>query len=405
MEVKTPGERIRRLRTQLGLRQEDLANDEVSKALISMIEKNKRNLTYPVAVVIANKLNTYFEMIGRKITPEELMETEAEKAKRELQEDIAHFQELLESDDIDIKIATPYFEKLMATAKKWNLNHEMMSLILLRGRLNYLTFQYEEALKDYSDILPYYIQTEDYYQIARVYNLMGCCNHKLFRMDQALNYYQKSYNLINENNFENDKVMLQSLYNLILCNKKLLKYDRAIYYINSFKELQEIDSTNPAFFKYLSKEIILVEANIYRDLRNYDKAKKTYDKLLALKDELDDSILFLAYENYSLMYEQQGKIDKALVYIEQALQLKDNIEKVYLPVALIVQTRYYLMLNDVERAIMSLKDGLDLSTRFADREKIIDFQSKLLEIYIEQNDFERACAHLQNIEGFMRNQG
>ncbi|WP_026476516.1 tetratricopeptide repeat protein [Alkaliphilus transvaalensis] len=399
MEVLTPGERVKKLRVELGLTQDDLANEAVSKSLISMIEKNKRGLTPSVAKIIANKLNTYYEAMNRKITPEELMETEGQRVCREVKEEIKHLQSIIDSGKVDAKLIMPYFDKLLGITKEWDLTPEEMELIVLRGRLYYKTFQYVEALKDYSDALPYYLQVKDHYQVARIYNLMGTCNHMLMRIDQALNYYLKSYDTVIENNIENsERLIIESLANLVLSYRKLNQFDMALKYINLFKELGSAHS----IYKKISDEILLAEGNTYRDIRNYEKATRIYDRLLSMEEDIDKNLLFLVYDNYATLYQEQGKDGAALACMEEALKMKDDIAPRYIPRGLLVQAKCQFILKKYDEAICTLNEGLILSKNLLDNEMIIKFQFALIQTFLENRDYNSVLYHLNNSETFMQ---
>lgn len=57
--IHTPGEKIRKLRSEFGLNQWDIVNSEVSRNFISMIENDKSALTPRVAEIIISMLDAY----------------------------------------------------------------------------------------------------------------------------------------------------------------------------------------------------------------------------------------------------------------------------------------------------------------------------------------------------------
>ena len=84
--INDSGARIKKLRTDLGLKQTDITSDKVSKSLICMIETNRRSLTYQTAVAIAEELNKHYGPLGKMISVEYLMETEEDRARKEVNE-------------------------------------------------------------------------------------------------------------------------------------------------------------------------------------------------------------------------------------------------------------------------------------------------------------------------------
>jgi len=101
MELLTPGEKIKKLRRELGLKQDDLTNEEVSKSLISMIEGNKRGLTEGTANIIAQSLNRYYGSMEKTITPEYLLETPQEQIQKIVMKEKEELKELVESGQVN----------------------------------------------------------------------------------------------------------------------------------------------------------------------------------------------------------------------------------------------------------------------------------------------------------------
>ena len=86
MKVLSIGEKIKQLRMDIGLNQDDLTNDEITRSLISMIENNRRSLTHNTAKIIATTLNQYYSNLGKHITAEYLLETKPQQAERLIRE-------------------------------------------------------------------------------------------------------------------------------------------------------------------------------------------------------------------------------------------------------------------------------------------------------------------------------
>jgi len=57
MKFLTTGEKVKKLREQLNLTQEDLIAENVTRGLISMIETERRDISYKTAIRLAEKFN------------------------------------------------------------------------------------------------------------------------------------------------------------------------------------------------------------------------------------------------------------------------------------------------------------------------------------------------------------
>ncbi|KXG74435.1 helix-turn-helix domain-containing protein [Thermotalea metallivorans] len=80
--ILPPGEKIRRIRTFLGAKQEDIAGDKITRNLISYIENGKTRLMRSTAEIIAENLIRLSEAQKNPIhiSVDYLMETEMEQA-------------------------------------------------------------------------------------------------------------------------------------------------------------------------------------------------------------------------------------------------------------------------------------------------------------------------------------
>ncbi len=401
MEGLTPGEKIKKLRLDLGLKQDDLTNEEVSKCLISMIERNKRGLTWSVAQIVADSLNQYYKNMGKEITPEYLMETEIDRVTKEVKEDLTYIQTLLDTGKIDIKLMTPIFDKLLGLVNQWALRKEKAELLFLRGKFNYFAYQYNNAIKDFTEVVAYYIEDKNHAEVARIYNLIGASYQMLMIIDQAINYYTKAYDITLEHNTDNrELIRLLTTKNLIMCYRKMKRYDIAIQYINRFKEEEWEDQS---LYHKFNVEIMLLEANTFRDMTNFVKAEQSYSKLIEIKGELNEEILFLTYENYASLLLMIKKLDRALKYIDKALELKDKVKVnnfstlwIYL-----TKSKAYMRSGRISKVFNVLKEGLILAEEFNNMELMIDFHFTLTQTYIFLENYEEALKQLNIVEKYI----
>ncbi len=395
MELLSPGEKVKKLRKELGLKQEDIANDQISKSLVSMIEKNRRALTWTTAAIIADSLNKYYKTMGKEITSEYLMETELDLVKKEIKAEMEYLSSIVELGNVEVKLLNPSFDKLMNLIDQWGLKKEKVDLLLLRGEFYYYSYQYNNAINDYSDALVYYIEEKNHSEIARLYNLIGTSYYMLMLIDKAITYYTKSYETAIEQNIANkDTIKIESIFNLTLCYKKMQKYDITLQYVTMFKELEN----NQDCYAFYYDQTVLVEANTYRDLRIYEKAEKIYEKLLQRKTELNINTLFLVYENYSTFYRDQKKIHKAVYYINKALEFKEDVMPVYCSMGIMGLAKCQMLLGNFSEAIETLSEGLTLAKDNLRNEMIIDFLFTLIQVYIQLKDYDNALNNLQEVE-------
>jgi len=217
-------------------------------------------------------------------------------------------------------------------------------------------------------------------------------------MDNAIAHYVKAFDTAMYHSTSNqDKIKAQSMFNQIVCYKNIKRYDVALSHIGLFRNLKWDD---PAF-KIYSKQITLIEANIYRDIGNLRKAEDTYKSLLDEAKRLDAETLFLLYENYGLLQRNQGHKIKALKYFDKAFKLKDEVSLNYLPGLYLYQSTCYNLEEEYEKMASLLEQGLKLADMISIKHIMIRVRFAYVEVCIKLKDYESALQQLQSIENYV----
>jgi len=298
MQIISAGEKIRKLRLDLGLNQADLTNDEITRGLISMIENNKRSLTYNTARIIANSFNKYYKKLGKEITPDYLMESDIQYIERLIQEGLDEMQPLLNNPMPGNQIAVETgIERLINLSKEWKLDRLTAKLLETRGRFYTAIYQYNDALRNYFLSLEYYLKENLQGRAASLYTVIGSSYYHLSLYDQALLYYFQAENMLIKHPHTFDDLELKkgyTIYNKALCHRKLKDLKSVLEALNQFKVLN-LDNDN------LNLLMLLLEGDMYRDLHNYNKSEKIYDQILKSKN-CTSELLLLVYDSYAIMH-------------------------------------------------------------------------------------------------------
>ena len=315
MEIISAGEKIKRLRLELGINQAALTNDQITRGLISMIENNKRSLTYNTAIIVAEMFNNYYKHVGQKITPEYLMETDIQQAERQINEEIEKMKQLLENPmPGNAASVRAGIERLIDFSKEMNLEFMIGELLKIRGKFYYDLYQYNVALQDFFLALEYYMREGSYDGLVSMYTVIGSSHYHLELYHQALLHYNQAENLIINHAELIHNVELRRgyvIYNRMLCYKKTKEYNSVFKELNCFRELNISE-------EILKMQVLIVEGNTFRDIANYDKALKIYDSI-ANRPNCSPNISLLVYENYAELYYQAGDYQRSFGYINKAL--------------------------------------------------------------------------------------
>ncbi|MBM7616297.1 helix-turn-helix domain-containing protein [Alkaliphilus hydrothermalis] len=393
-KILSSGEKIKQLRTDIGLKQENLSNEAVSKSLISMIEQGKRSLTLQAAKVIAEGLNKYYKEVGEEVTPEYLMESELDQVKKEVRKNIEHLDKAIKSSRVEEELIRNTFDKVIELVDAWKLEGEKIELQILRGNFYYNNYQYKEALKDYLDVLDQSIKSRDYGQIASMYISIGTTYQMQKMMDSAIVHFVKASDIAIANNTANkNQVLAYSLYNQILCYKKMKRYDLILSHITIFKDIKWEEQLHKVFYN----QVLLIEAVTYRELKNYEKAIKIFEKLKEEK-QLDFKTQFLLYKNYALLFRDKGKIENALQCIQKAFDIKEFVDLNYTPALYLHQATCYSLLGEQDKVINLLENGLKLAEMVSKKHFAIDLRFAFVELYLEKKDYFNALIHAKEAE-------
>ncbi len=400
MKVISTGEKIKKLRTDIGLKQDDISNDEITRSLISMIENNKRSLTFRTAKIISKELNKYYINLGAEITPDILLESEVEQAQRIIRERLDEMKELLDNPTAGTEVQiNESFQKLIDFAKEWKLDEMIAELFEARGRFYYKTYQYNEASKDFFDTLEYHVKKENYHKVASMYNMLGCSFYQLNIPEQALLYYEKAYLTIityRPSNYDLMKIIVPK--NKILCYSKLKRFDMTFKAINDFKESYKIEDIH-------LYEVLLIEANAYQDIHNYPKATKLFDKLLKKSNKLPSSLLLLIYESYAELYQKKEEYEQSLNYIHSAYEYineKDADDGTYLYVK---QARACWKLGKIQEANDLIEKGLALAEKVSKIDVLVDLSILKAQIDIDTENYSLAEKKLNWLKNYVQTNG
>jgi len=393
MRVLSTGEKIKNLRKGIGLKQEDIVSDEITRSLISMVENNKRNLTYKTAKVIAGELNKYYVNLGKEITPDLLLESEVEQAQRIIRERLDEMQQLLNNpvpgNEFQVEES---FEKLMKFAEEWKLDEMVAVLHEAKGKYYYKTYQYNEALAEFFSSLEYYLQKIKYNKVAYLYNLIGSCYYQLDLFDQALVYYDRVYDITLIRDIE-DKNKLRdiSLKNKISCYRRLNRYDRVVEFVDIFKKNSQKEDRR-------LYEVLLIEATNFQDIGNYSKAQKIYDSLIKKGNLVPSGTMLLVYENYAELYQLQNQYEKSLECIQLAYQYIDEEKPNYTAYLFLNEARLYHKMGKVNEATSIIEKGLILSEKVNKVDVLFDLLMLKYQIYLDEAAYLEAELELKNAE-------
>lgn len=381
MEFLTPGEKIKSIRTMLGLKQHELASTNITRNFISMLESGKRNLTVETAEILADTFNKFASEkgIAINVTAEYLVAT--------VEEDIHKYYLRRAREANDLKT----LQEIIDYASSKKLHDILVIAYESIGNIHYNNTDYIQAHLSYNYSLEEarYIGNEE--RFAFLFNKLGKCKVNLLAYIEAITYFNRGYSYASiYNDLETKKNIL---FNLAFCNKRMKNYNEAIALINEYLPMcNSAESRND----YLSG--VLLKANCYIENKEYSTALMQYYELLNMIREDDSEMLGTIYNNIALIYFFLDELDKSLIYFDKA-EVEKRGNEAALVHTMVDKSRVFVKQNRYLEARDLIKQGVKIAKSFNDKLYLIRAYSLLEEIYISLDEIEELeSTYLQWLE-------
>ena len=387
----TAGENLKRIRKDLNLKQHEIAGNDITRNLISLIENNKTPIYYNVANIISKNINRilYERGLDTYIQAEDILNPERYEARSIANNYIKMLEKHLQEENYNLKVDE--LNEIENFLNKWNFVDKKVKIYQLLGEIYY-------KAKDYNREYYYYIKAleisyehpnmKDRYKLILrlVYNcILTKKYHEAIRLCEFALSTQ-------ENLADRQKGIFH--YNLALSYCYLNDYYTAMDHIIHAKYYIPCDN-----YEYM-KKILLLEGTCNVEVKNYDIALRIYDKLLKIIDENNPETLSLIYNNILQIYIRKNKKSKVIEYHKKILGLLKHIDKhsYYLAEILINIANTYNYLEDYESYEKYLKMALSLSKENNNKNLISKAIALLANYYMKKEQFDKIKILLEDFE-------
>lgn len=376
--ILTPGEKIKKLRSTLELKQEEITGGEVTRNLVSIIENNKANLTESVAKILAENINKKCKEknIDCLVTTEYLLEDVVEQAKKIADEYIQYIDKL---NIMEITSIEDTLIEIDVFLKRYNTEEKKAQIYKLIGKKYFDNRLYSKAIEYY---LKAFESSLSKNLTINVLIKLGVCCIYLSKYNDAIKYNTLLLDL-------NDNVQATYLaeFNIALSNKKLGKYDIAL---NQLQELREKFKEIKANSISETQIDILFGICLFKT-NSYNKAIAIYKEILK-KSTLTEKDEILVLSNLADVYEaikDYPKLEKVVIEIKSKLDnLKGNNSE-YHGDWYISLAKNLMAMGDNESAkelLMKALESFKTGNSIICVEDIEDMISILLNMFIKNDD-------------------
>lgn len=365
MKFLDSNEKIKKLRKDLNMKQQDLQDKNITRGLISMIEIGRRKLKYDTAVVLAKKFNKRANKLGIELSIDGnyLMRSPEEDAR-------LYCLEKLKRNDISID----EIEKLLYIIKTYNLTDVNAETYSKLGDIYYNKKSYHSAFTNYSQALDIFKNLKQDKKISYLYWRIGLCKMNLFQYSDCIIYLNFSihYSMAHED----IKIYELALYDISLAYRKINKIDLCLENINKYLSIQN-KKDNFIFYIYAN----ILKADCFEAKNDPKTTINIYNHLIYKVINLKVPVLGYIYNNLGLVYCHMNDFKNSIKYFDKAKIFKYKFDKSSLSHTYIEKSYVFIKQELYEKAIESIKTGLQNAVEYKDMEYLTKGNFMLSRIY------------------------
>lgn len=385
MEFFNPAQRLKRLRIQFNMKQQDFQEEDMTRSYYSMLENGKRNLSFDTASKILEKFQKKAENLGVTLDIDEkyLMMSPAEDAKKYC------------LDNLEDYINKNKAKELIDITRSYKLEEVEAEIYKALGDNNYNNRSYHEAFLNYSISVDLYKNTTNKQHISYLYNRLGMCKFSVLEYNDSAMYFNRA---LYYSGIYSDKVTVRnSIYNIAKCYKKLKKFDEAVQYLDALvTESNKIENIEDYIYEQSLK------ANCLYEMGNIDGAILICTELLQENTEITDSLKAYVYNNLGAFYLKKENLLDSLNYFNKSQNIRSEVDKINLSHTLIDKSEVYIKQELYNEAIMLINLGIDMAKIYNDSEYLLKAYYSLVDIYTLKEDYDKIEENYNDILSILK---
>ncbi|MFA7688396.1 MAG: tetratricopeptide repeat protein [Moheibacter sp.] len=226
--------------------------------------------------------------------------------------------------------------------------------------------------------------------LSHIKNRIGTIYTYLSSFGEALEYYQESFSIAQQNSELYEKAS-SPLANIGLLYAREKKYEDALYYfIKAYNLVKDTDDA-------LKKHIAVLMANVYN---RTNQPEKSFEILNETKEDVDNSVInFIWKAAYIDALYTKGEVIKAENEAKQLYaelndgKYKDPRQACY-SCLVEIMSNIYIELNQIDLALTYIKDGLQKTDELTSR---IELYEKISDLYLEKAQYALSLQYKDSV--------
>lgn len=328
MEILSVGQKIKRARIYKGYTLKQICKDKFSVSKMSCIENDKINAEDWILKHIADMLDLDLKYLTQDVKEQltlRLKELKLNKNQREYEEKLKY----------DLRVAVEH--------RYYNIGLEIMHLLFAY----YMDEGEVLKCKDYVYLYYEMFTHVDDKEINFLYylDIANIAYHEKEYL-QASNYYKNVRNYIKDEHINNKEYLAQITYYEISCHINLKEFECAHELVDGLLDLLKNIKDNTIKAK-IYRVAAVIELNKENNEDKFKELEKKSYELLGDNIELKARFMY----KYSIAFFEKGFKDKALEYIENAIDIYSNhhdrkiVKFILLNVEILIQNGMYEKAN------------------------------------------------------------
>jgi tetratricopeptide (TPR) repeat protein len=374
LKFYNPGEKIKQMRRKFRVNQSELECVNVTRAFISMMESEKRN----VSKATSRKLAEKFREVASRFHAN--LEIDDEYFSRTPAEDARYYceNELKREDTISHK----ELEALIKIEIEFNLEDLLADTYRMNGVMYKKEKNYMLAFENLNNALGKYKELRNGKAQAEVYCNLGYCKTKKTDYEDAIFYYKKAIYYAKEE--DDNLIFFKASHSLALAYGSLGENEKCLEIIEN--NILNNSVQPEEHFLYNAK---LMRANIYDATGKLDEAAKEFFEIVEIVRYKDEPTLGLLYTNIASYYYKTGNYDKSLRYISESQRIKTKVNKELLSSTLILKAKVVFAQGLYDEGIMLLGLAIDLAQQYKRFDNLQEAYRELVKVLETNKDWER----------------
>ncbi|PTX64220.1 helix-turn-helix protein [Melghirimyces profundicolus] len=423
LEIHEIGEVIRKVRKERGLRLEDLADDNISPATISNIERGVPHVNMEKTKYLLSKLNLELDNLPNLMVSEqqELEETRFELFKAETLLTIGDVEAAAEKlDRLDLEDSHPYASlayylkgKLFRTKQNWKrAERSLFNAIRLTNQskqnnieaasyneLSLCSFNQNDinqALKYVESGLDSYIENGE----RPIFKYLLRRNkaiylEKLGRLGEAMQIVQEVWDSLWE--IEQIETILSFYWLRADLLRRSGMLEDSIHYAKEGLELARLNRQYHSMF-----DLWTVLGSVYMQQQHWNQAESSFNMALKLTGKFEDEHKFTTtYARLGILYMHKRKWDLAKEVIQKAIRIGERKDVApRLTYALQVMGDFYRKQEHYEDAIHFYQKALDIAKKHSYTKKEYQILFRLSQCYekIDEQEFHKCLQNMYKVQ-------